>query len=231
MDLHYRISLNQMVEFTGASAAKKVAITKQQIKVNPFLLPWYQLAKQRIRKFFHDTSEPAPIMEAIEILKGRKPASVRGETDRKVSLEALTRMIQLRIPHYLKGLDYEVIKSPEKSVKVGEVTVNVNPDVIIRAVINGKTVYGGMKIHLSKHKPFELNQCYFSASLIHKFLAEKVAGTDGIVSPELCFCLDVFGGRLVSSPLDYSTHFEELKTHCARFCEIWDEISGEQPEN
>lgn len=227
MDLNYTISLNQMVEFTRASAAKKIAITKQQIKANPFLLPWYQLAKHRIKKYFHDTTEPGPILEAIEILKARKPSSVRGETDRKVSMEALTRMIHLSIPRYLKGLDYQVIKSPEKSVQVGEVKVNVNPDVIIRTKINGKTVYGGMKIHLCKHKPFELGQCYYSASLIHKFLAEKVAKPDEIVSPELCFCLDVFGGRLVSSPLDYATHFEELKEHCVRFCEIWDELKAE----
>lgn len=225
MKAPYQISLNQIVEFSAASAAKRVSIAKQQLVVNPFLIPWYQLAKNRIKKYFHDTRQSRHILEAIKTLKERVPASKRQETDRKVSLEALHRILTMRIPAFLKNLDYEVVKVDRKSIMIGSVVVNVNPDVIIKANIDGKWVYGGLKIHLSKNKPFDLSQCYHVSAMLNNFLLKEVAGEDDIVSPELCFCLDVFGGRLVTSPLEYSAQAKEMELFCKEFKEIWDQVN------
>lgn len=224
-DKDYRVSLNQIVAFSRATKSTKVAIAKQQVVINPFLVPWYQLAKNRIKKYFHNTQELDPIFEAINILKSRIPNSSRQATDRKVSLEALQRIISLKIPSFLKGLKYEVVKTSQKSFVIGKVTVNVNPDIIIRAQVGGKTVYGGLKIHLSKGKPFDLGQCYNVASVLQKFISEKIAQDGEIVSPELCFCLDVFGDRLVGSPSDYFSRFQEVDQVCEEFVEVWDGVN------
>ncbi|RZJ92655.1 MAG: hypothetical protein EOO20_00975 [Chryseobacterium sp.] len=227
MKVPYQISLNQIVEFSTASAAKRVSIAKQQLVVNPFLIPWYQLAKQRIKKYFHNTQQNQPLVDAIDILKKRIPVSKRQETDRNVSIEALRRILAMRIPSFLGELDYQVVKVDKKSIDVGDVVININPDVVIKAKIGGKVVYGGLKVHLSKNKPFDLSQCYSVASMVHVFLSKEVAEHGELVSPELCFCLDVFGGRLVNSPMEYSTQATKMKVACNEFKKIWDEVNIE----
>lgn len=45
----FTISLNQFIEASKATDKGKTRIVKQQIVVNKFLTPWYQLAKNRIK--------------------------------------------------------------------------------------------------------------------------------------------------------------------------------------
>ncbi|WP_145860005.1 hypothetical protein [Pedobacter suwonensis] len=61
--------------------------------------------------------------------------------------------------------------------------------------------------------------------MVHTFLSKEAAGEDDIVSPELCFCLDVFGGRLVSSPMDYSLQSREMENFCEEFKEVWNQVN------
>ena len=44
----YHISVNQFAEFSKATPASKARIIKQQIEVNKFLIPWYQMAKAKM---------------------------------------------------------------------------------------------------------------------------------------------------------------------------------------
>jgi hypothetical protein len=227
MKIPYQISLNQIVEFSEASMAKRISITKQQLLVNPFLIPWYQLAKQRIKKYFYNLQEKKPVLEAIDILKKRVPNSKRQESDRNVSIEALQLVSAMKMPDFLKNLEYEVLKIKNKSIQIGSVSINVNPDIIIKAKIGNKITYGGLKIHICKTKPFNLPQCYHIASMVHRFLVKEVADEGEIVSPELCFCFDVFGNRIVASPVEYSIQTTEIEAFCLEFKNICDQLNIE----
>jgi hypothetical protein len=217
----YHISVNQFAEFSKATPARKASIVKQQIEINKFLIPWYQLAKGRIKKYFYDTRDIAPILSGIETLKTKQITKKRQILDRKVSIEALERVVKLQIPELLKSINYTIVKSEEKSVYVEEVSINVSPEIIIKAELNGKICYGGLKIHVSKGKLFDQTQSSYVSLLLKKFIEKHVAGEEEVVIPELCFCLDVFSDRLTPAPVDQLPYSEDIKAFCKELKKIW----------
>ena len=102
------------------------------------------------------------------------------------------------------------------------VEIKISPEVIIEAVINGKTCYGGLKIHVCKGKPFDQTQSSYVAILLQKFIEKHVSKESGIVIPELCFCLDVFGDRLLPCPPENTVYIGEIKSFCKELKQMWD---------
>jgi len=217
----YHISVNQFAEFSKATPARKATIVKQQIEVNKFLIPWYQLAKGRIKKYFYNTKDIEPILSGIETLKTKQITKKRQILDRKVSIEALERVVKLQIPDLLKSIHYNIVKSEEKSIYVEDVLINISPEIIIRAELNGKVCYGGLKIHVAKGKLFDQVQSSYVSLLLKKYIEKHVAGEDEMVIPELCFCLDVFSDRLTPAPFEQSMYNEDIKAFCNELKRIW----------
>lgn len=218
----YHISINQFAEFSKATFSGKARIIKQQIEPNKFLIPWYQMAKAKIRRYFHNTDDIQPILSGIEILKARTAENKRQEIDRRVSIEALERIINLQIPKILKNYKYTILKCDEKSVYVEGVEIRISPEIIICAEINDRLYYGGLKIHVCKGKPFDQGQCSYVALLLKKYIERHVAKDQGLVRPELCFCLDVFSDRLLPCPSTDSVFMSEIKGFCLELKKLWD---------
>lgn len=221
----YHLSLNQFAEYSGATVRGKVRIIKQQLNPNPFLIPWYQLSKARIRKSLELGGDLKPIYEGIEILLKRKPDNKRKQNDRQVSLESMQRFIEIKLPEILSKIDYEVIKPEKKTLNIGGVGIIVAPDLVIRGKLSERMVLGGIKIHISKNKPFDFRQSQFVAAIIKRYLEEEVAVNGDVVLPELCFSLDVFGERIVPAPSKAHIINHEIETICLSIIENWDEAS------
>jgi hypothetical protein len=217
----YHISVNQLAEFTKASAAGKARIVKQQIDVNKLRAFWYQLAKGRIKKYFYNVKDIEPILSGIKVLKSKQVSKKNQILDKNVSIEALERIIKLQIPELLKNIKYSIVKSEEKAVYVDGVSIHISPEIIIKAELNGKTCYGGVKLHVSKSKPFDPTQSSYVSLLLKKFIERHVANEPEIVIPELCFCLDVFSDRLTPAPVDEQLYNEGIKAFCAELRTIW----------
>jgi len=218
----YKVSVNQLAEFDGASEAAKKRIISQQRKPDAFRIPWYQLPKARIKKCIALKGDLAPIHDAISILQARKPTSPRQTNDRNVSIEALTRFVEIKLPSIIKNTDFEIIRPKSKTVAVKDVDIIVAPEIVVRGKVNGKTVIGGVKIHISKNSPFDLQKSKAVATIIYKYLKDEVATKDDAVLPELCFCLDVFDGRLVAAPERVDATLKNIREVCDEFKTIWD---------
>ncbi len=222
---NYYISINQMADFQGSTDATKKRIINQQLTPNKFLIPWYQLAKARIKKSFELKGDLKPIQDAMDTLQKRKPTSDRQKTDKQVSLEALERFVKMKLPDVLKNIDYEIVRPENKTLQVSDVDVIVAPEVVIKGTFNGKTVFGAVKIHISKNKPFDLKKSTYVASTIYEYLKSRIATEEDIVMREICICLDVFSGRLVSAPEDSELTFSEVEEICREVKEIWDKAA------
>jgi len=196
----YLISLNQFAEFTKATEKGKLRILKQQLNPNPFKIPWDQTPKAGIRKSLQNNGDLTPILEALNILNRREPKNRRGLTDKNVSIEALQRYIQLKLPEIFKNYKYEIIKPEIKSTFIAGVEVKVAPDVVVRFRVNNKKYVGAIKIHISKGSPFDYGQSLTVATVLYNYLSE-IKDDDDIIEPKLCFSLDVFGDRIVSAPV------------------------------
>jgi hypothetical protein len=217
----YFLSLNQVAEFQGATDAVKKRIIKQQLKPNPFKIQWYQLTRASIRRSIALKGDLQPIFNGIQRLMQKAPSKPRQVSERAVSIEALNRYIQMKLPQLLRDFDYTILKPPVKSIMIEDVEIIVAPDLVIRGEIRGKTVIGGLKIHISKHKPFELKESNLVSSILYKYLAEKVAQEDELVLPELCFALDVFGQRIVNAPKNSNVIIQEVRMICEQVKQFW----------
>lgn len=215
------ISINQLAEFSTGTTATKRRIVNQQIKVDKRLVPWYQQAKSSIRIYLRNVSTYTAIDTGIEILRRKQPQTDRQKIDQKVSIEALEKIRSLKIPKILLAMDYEFIKPGVKTLTIEGVDIIIAPDAVIKANFKGKTVYGAVKIHISKGKPFDQSQAQCVATLLHKYLSTVVANKNEIVLPELCFCLDVFSDRVVGAAEKQGRVINEIKDYCLEVKRIW----------
>jgi hypothetical protein len=217
----FYISVNQLAEFSEATESGKKKILKQQKAPNRLLIPWYQRAKGAIKRFFTNTKDYSPIEAAIQELEGRVPENDRQKNDRNVSIQALETMKKIKLPKLLSSLKYELITASEKDILINDVDVKVAPEIIIKAKYKEQTIYGAIKIHISKGKPFNHGQASYVATLVYQHITKKVAGKNDKVLPELCFCLDVFAERLVPAPENQIKEITAIKRICDEVKVFW----------
>ncbi|MGD9994029.1 MAG: hypothetical protein AB7S69_12070 [Salinivirgaceae bacterium] len=218
----YIISINQMAEFSSATEAGKRRIITQQLNPNKIKISYYQMPKARVKKSLALKGDLKPVFDGINTLLSRQPVNKRQETDKTVSIEAMERFIQLKLPKILKEIDYSVIKPEKKTTTISDVKVIVSPDLIIKGLFNGQTVMGALKIHISKHKPFDLQKSQIVSTTIYKYLQNEIVDDSAIVLPELCFCLDIFSGRMVSAKDAHESKYNEIIELCDEIKRFWD---------
>ncbi|WP_055446995.1 hypothetical protein [Lacinutrix mariniflava] len=222
MKSNYVISINQLADFSNGSDAKKRRIIKQQKQPNKFMVAWYQLPKARIRKAISTNCDLEPILNGIEELKLRKPEMPRQIANRQVSLEALRRFVNIKLPKLLKDVPNEIIKKvPSKSIIINGVEIIISPDVIYKLKINEKVYIGGVKVHISKNNIFDNQQSRYISSLIYKYLKEVVAEEGEDVLEELCLSIDVFGEKVISTPNNFPKAINDIEFICEEVKSIW----------
>jgi hypothetical protein len=211
---NYLYSLNQFADFYKATENGKKRIVIQQLYPDKLKISWYQTPKARVRKYFELKGDIEVIKEGIDSLMQKIPKNKRQENDKRTSIEALERFIQMRLPSILNEVDYSVIKTSKKCLSISDVTVKVAPEIVIKGTLRGKTVIGAIKIHISKNKSFDLKQSQFVATIIYDYLKDIIASSDEIVLPELCYCIDIFAGRIVSVPDNLEVFNSEIVNIC-----------------
>ncbi|MGE0772342.1 MAG: hypothetical protein AB7K37_11565 [Cyclobacteriaceae bacterium] len=216
----YRISINQLVNFTSASQAGKRAIIKQQLRPSPVKVSRYRLSKTRIARSIIDHGSLGPIREAIKMLKAKEAKTSWQINDKKVSLEALERFSKMKLPRILEDLKYVPIKKTNRIFEVRTVDIVVAPEIIIKGTINGKSVIGGVKIHISKNGMYDLESSQYVASIVYNYL-NKESGDGETAIPELCFCLDVFRGTFVQAPARSGELMSKVEKFCDELKSLW----------
>ncbi len=223
-NIQAHISINQFAEFSTATKAGKARIVKQQIKVDKRLIIWYQGAKGSIKRYLKDVNDLAPLQEEITRQQNKTVDTKHQRNDREVSILALQRMIEMNLSRLLGKVKYEVVKSEIKSININGVKITISPEVIIKVVIDGKVMYGGVKIHIGKTKPFNLEQCSYVAILLHDFLLTiKNEGQE--VLPQFCLCIDVFGNRIVSAKEIHHEESRKINVLCHEIIDLWDKAA------
>jgi hypothetical protein len=218
---NYFLSINQLAYFSRATDSGKKRIIKEQLSPNPVKVFWYQLPKARMKKCLTSNGDLQPIYDGINILMNKKPIKKRQNDDRLASIEALQRFVQLKLPTVMKSINYTIIKPDSTSLTIADVEIIVAPDLVVKGILNGKTVIGGIKFHISKNKPFDYNQSVYVASIIHQYLKTHIAKEGEFVLPELCFSLDVFGDRIVPAPANTKKILSEVEETCISVKKAW----------
>jgi hypothetical protein len=221
----YTISINQLAEFHFATESTKNRIIQQQLNPNQFKVSWYQTPKSKVKKCIELGCDLHPIYEGIENLINKQTVNDNQKRKKDISIEALRKFIEIKLPIILRNNKYEIIKTKVKSTYINGVEVIVAPDVIVKGIINGKTVLGGIKIHISKNKPFDYSQSKIVANTIATYLKNEIADETVEVLPELCFSLDIFSGKIIASTIDKRTD-DLIFEICLNVRKTWDLLSN-----
>lgn len=222
MNRNYIISINQLADFSKATDAKKRRIIRQQKEPNKFMVAYYQLAKARMKKTIEKNGDLEPILKGIDELLSRKPLKPRQANDKMVSLEAMKRFINLKLPDLLCEVPHEIIKKPKiKSIIINGVEIIISPDVIIRLELDGKKYIGAVKIHISKNNVFDNEQSRYISTLLYKYLQEMIAKGDEEVLESLCLSIDVFGDSIISVPKNLPDTVRNIEVICDEVKSIW----------
>jgi len=181
----FTISLNQFIEAFNATPKGKSRIVKQQINVNIFLTPWYQLAKNRMKLYFRDVSQTTVLTQALLELRARVPKNDKDKRNISVSQEAITRVVGMRFENIL-DLGYQTISPAVKQIDINWIAININPDMIFKYQDGNKVRLGALKFHVSKSKPFDNTQSQQIANLIRMYLEQKIAKPGEVVDETIC---------------------------------------------
>lgn len=210
----YQISINPFAEYLEATESRRAKILVEQQEADPVRIPYYQLARARIKKSIELSGSYKPINEGIKILKDRTPKKEWQKNDKINSIVAMEKFKAMLLSDLIKENDLELISVKQKHINYNGITINISPNIIFRIIVDGVKYIGACKIHVSKGKPFSHQQSKLVAGLIESYLSNVVAAEDEIVDPVLCFCLDPFAGTTINSNSKVALDMKLVKKLC-----------------
>lgn len=210
----YQISINPFAEYLEATESRRLKILEEQQVPDPVRIPYYQLAKARIKKSIELSGSLRPINSAIKLLTEKTPVKEWQKNDRKNSIIALENFKKMLLPEVIKENKLEIIKPKQKHLNFNGITILISPNIVFRITIDGVKYIGACKIHISKGKAFSHKQSKLVANLLEQYLSNCVAEEDEIVDNSLCFCLDPFAGTTINSNSKVVIDMKQVKQLC-----------------
>tara|TARA_R110002049_G_C8981996_1_gene548359 strand:- start:81 stop:752 length:672 start_codon:yes stop_codon:yes gene_type:complete len=220
--MEYKISINPLIDFFKGTESKKKRVIRSQKEPSVIMVGWHQTSRASIKKSLSLNGDIAPIIEGSNRLKAKVAEKPRQIQNKFVSLEGMQKYLNIEIPEMLKNHNLTIIKKrPIKSTFINNVEITVSPDIVFTIQYKGKKYIGGVKIHLSKGNIFDNQELKIVATILHKHISEIADEYDAIPLPEICYSMDVFGERIVSSPENPERILLQIGNICEEVKRFW----------
>jgi hypothetical protein len=216
------ISINPFAEFLEATESRRIKILEEQQDPDPVRIPYYQLARARMKKSIELSGSFKPVNEGINLLKEKKPEKKWQKNDVINSVIVLEKFKEMPLNKLIRENELEILKPEQKHIDFHGITIKVSPNIIFRVTIDEIKYIGACKIHVSKEKAFSHKQSKVVASLLELYLSNCVAEEDEIVDPVLCFCLDPFAGTTINSNSKVAFDMKLVKEMCKEIKRLYD---------
>lgn len=218
----YRISINPLIDFIKGTEAKKKRVIKNQKEPSVIMIGWHQTSRACIKKSLSLNGDKTPIIEGSIRLKSKIVEKPRQLQNKFVSLEGMQKYLNMEIPEMLRNHNLSIIKKrPVKSTFIKGVEITVSPDIVFTMDYQGKKYIGGVKIHLSKGNIFETQELKIVATILHKYISEIADEYNAIPLSEICYSMDIFGERIVSSPKRPEMILSQIEDICEEVKRFW----------
>lgn len=180
-----KISVNKLAEYLKADSVRRRRIIEDQKEPQDFIAIRYSDARKAMVDYILKNYDKAIIENEIERLSNKELGTDFQENDIKTSIEALTNFLKIDFP--IEILKFKRFKPTKKYVlKIKDMFINVNPDVIIKGELKGIPFIGGVKFNIVKGHMLKDEDRKNVATLIHQCLE-----TNSKESPNLKFCISV----------------------------------------
>ena len=220
--MEYKISINPLIDFFKGTEAKKKRVIKNQKEPSVIMVGWHQTSRACIKKSLSLNGDKSPIIEGSNRLRSKFVEKPRQVQNKFVSLEGMKKYLNIEIPEMLKNHNLNIIKKRSiKSTFIKGVEITVSPDIVFTMDYKGKRYIGGVKIHLSKGNIFDTQELKIVATVLHKHISEIADEYDAIPLPEICYSMDVFGERIVSSSKKSERILLQIESICDEIKRFW----------
>lgn len=215
-----KISINKLAEYLKADSVRRRRIIEDQKAPSDFITTRYKDARRAMVNYILNDFDASIIENEIEILSVKIADTDFKENDIKTSLEALKCFMKIELPTEL--LKYKRCKPTKKySIEIKGITLNVNPDVIIKGKLKGQNFIGGIKLNIVKGHSLNENDRKNVATMIHQVLEEKSVSTSNL---NFCISIDVFSKEYDFAPKSYKNRRKQIEYACDELSIIWDSI-------
>ena len=220
--MEYKISINPLIDFFKGSEAKKKTVIRSQKKPSVIMVGWHQISRACIKKSLSLNGDKSPIIEGSNRLKLKVVEKPRQVQNKFVSLEGMQKYLNIEIPEMLKNHNLTIIKKRTiKSTFIRGVEITVSPDIVFTMDYKGQKYIGGVKIHLSKSNIFDNKELKIVATVLHKHISEIAENYNAVPLPEICYSMDVFGERIVSSSKKPAKIISQIEKICDEIKRFW----------
>ena len=215
-----KVSVNKLGEFVYASSIRQKGIVKDQAAERSpgFKAFRYNEARAACVRYFAEGFDLTIIDNAIEALNKKEILNEHDANDQKASIEALNELKNIDLTQF-SGLKFERYSGDAK-IEISGVDVKVNPDLIIRGEQKKKKVIGAIKIHIIKDSLSSKSQSVV-ATVLQKFIDEKVRNEDERVLHNLMFSIDIFAGTVHPAPKAQALLLANIEASCDVYRLIW----------
>jgi len=227
VSLGIQCTLNQFLTFSnGVSDSKKEEIVNGQLPKKdsdsgPFP-PWFARAHWPILRSLKQKNS-APVYEKLGELRKHKfnPKKRNEKSDVLGSIQALEGFLKMPMPYPFNVVSSKALKLNDKFIVKHGIRIKITPDLVFQANLEGKSVFGAIKLLIRKGDILDARQGKMGAYLVHEYMESQKEQFEGEVLPELCLYIDVFRQRVYMAHPISEAPKRHLRESCSEFTEIW----------
>lgn len=215
-----KVSINKLAEYLSADSVRRRRIIEDQKSPSEFITTRYKEAREAMANFIIKDFDKSIIKECIATLSEKDPTTDFQENDTKVSIEALKLFLKIDFPEELLNHNRRKSKGGYQ-LKIKDISINVNPDIIITGTHRKKKFVGGIKFNIIKGHMLDDNDRQNVATLLHQTLEEKHEDSP---LTSFCYSIDIFSKSISVAPKSYKTRRKNIEFACDELSIIWDSI-------
>lgn len=217
-----RMSLNKLGEYlTATRPGRRRSIIKEQRKPRDFIVARYTRAEQAIKEYFTthrpDTDQLRRAIASLSDLAHQK--DWEGQTA-ELCTKALISF--LNIAEQVPTNGYTPVEGDNTAPKLhlAGVDISVRPEILLTDQGSG-VIVGGIKLYLGKTHPLSDEALSMIGTVFYRYLADTLAGDSASVTPQNCFVVDVFAGKVVHAPKTYKRNMQHVRAACNEIAILW----------
>lgn len=217
-----RVSINQMIHYNSAHAAKRHKIAEQAKLPKSHIVLMYRRARIISRDYFCSGFNRLKTQEATKNLRADCAKTDWQIRDRDKSAEAVDKLLQMPISIPGKNnLHFQNYKGRNPLLTLEGTNISVYPDLVIKGTYRGENIVGLVKFHFSSGSPMNEEDCSIGAMLLQDFAKKHLCGKNETVSAKHCLYIDPFAGLIINAPKSTINRWKIVKSSCKEFGMWW----------
>ncbi len=219
------ISINKLVEYCCARAARRTAIIEDILKPKGYLLDtgYNEIERATAAYISSMGTDDSKLRELDNVFERRQPNSEHEENRLLNAHDAieLARTMDWRAPSKTSIIS---VNQKQPKLEIGGVSVSVNPTNIVQQSQAGRKAkaVGIIKPYFSKTSPLTSpnERAALHGTLLHWY-CETFMSHLGDAVPKLCFSIDIFAQKVFEAPRAHIARRRQIEACAQEISDRW----------